>query len=245
MDQSVDVILLRSADDPDPYLSAFEEAGLRAVCEPVLAFDFPNQSALLSSLHQRERFFGLVATSPRVATALDRAFATDPDLADRWHGAPAYAVGPKTGARLDEIGFHALGMNSGSAGELSKRIRDDAPSDSLLFLCGNRRRDALPNRLGRAGIPFEELVVYRTRARKRLDVPAPSASAWLVFFSPSGLEAVRRDRSVDASNYRIAAIGPTTAGALEDSGLFVEAVAPTPSPEGLVTAITHSQRDEK
>jgi len=240
MPESPDVILLRSADEPDRYLSAFADAGYEAVCKPVLTFAFPNQSALAECLARRERFGALVATSPRVGTALRRLFGEREELAQAWRGALAYAVGPKTAAQLRDTGLQPMGAEAGDAAALAARIVDEAPSSPLLFLCGNRRRDTLPERLRRAGVPFEELVVYETRTRDGLTLPPAHPSVgttWLVFYSPSGLEAVERAGGVDLADYRIATIGPTTGGALDEVGVEVEAVAREPSPAALVSAI--------
>ncbi|MFB6279054.1 MAG: uroporphyrinogen-III synthase, partial [Salinibacter sp.] len=70
MPESPDVVLLRSADEPDRYLAAFRQAGMQAVCEPVLTFAFPSQEALADHLKAPDRYAALIATSPRVGTAL-------------------------------------------------------------------------------------------------------------------------------------------------------------------------------
>lgn len=241
MRETPDVILLRSADDPDPYVAAFENEGRRAVCEPVLSFTFPNPSALCERLVRADRYGGLIATSPRVGIALDRVISDRPELVESWQAKVAYAVGPKTAERLREVGLPPLGAEAGDAAALADRIVDEAPEAPLLFLCGNRRRDTLPNRLQAAAVPFDELVVYETHTRKYLDLPRAGGGTWLAFFSPSGLEAVQEAPSVDPERYRIAAIGPTTGGALEEAGLSVEAVATEPSPKGLVAAITDTE----
>ncbi len=238
MSESPDVILLRSADEPDRYLAAFGRAGLRAVCEPVLAFAFQNQAALRDRLEQGGKYDALVATSPRAATALQRLFADHEGLAESWGGRRAYAVGPKTAERLQAVGLEPRGHSAGDAEALVSYIVDDAPAAHLLFLSGNRRRDTLPGGLRDGGVPFDELVVYETRTRTALALPSPTETSWLAFFSPSGLEAVAQAESVDLSDYHIAAIGPTTRGALEDAGHPVDAVAAEPSPDGLVSAIT-------
>lgn len=237
MKESVDVILLRSADEPDPYVEAFRETGLRATCVPVLTFRFPNQRQLERRLEERDRYAGLIATSPRVAEALDRAFATNDELSTLWGGAPAYVVGPKTAERLRNAGLRPRGMDAGTAEALADQIVEEAPNGLLLFLSGNRRRDVLPNRLEASEIPFDELTVYETRTRSSLDLPTAEGRTWLSFFSPSGLEAVQTAPDVDVAPYCVAAIGPTTAATLEDEGVSVEAVAPEPSPDGLAKAI--------
>jgi len=243
MAESPDVVLLRSADEPDRYLAVLREEGMRAVCEPVLTFAFPNQERLADHLEDVDQYAALVATSPRAGTALGRLFAAENDLAARWRGVPAFAVGPKTAERLREAGLVPRGADAGNAAALAEQIAAAVPPGPLLFLCGNRRRDTLPSRLREAGLAFDEVVVYETRARRDLTLPLsrePPGSTWLVFFSPSGLAAVKQAPSVDPGrlrSYRTAAIGPATRGALEEAGWPVEAVASEPSPDGLAEAL--------
>lgn len=237
-----DVILLRSADEPDRYVEAFREVGLRAVCESVLSFRFPNQSTLGQYLDQRSRYSALVATSPRVGVALSRAFLKNKQRTMRWRDARAYAVGPKTAAALRDVGLRPVGQEGGTARDLAHRIIRNEPDAPVLFLCGNRRRDVLPDKLTEADIPFDELVVYETGTRSDLSIPPPEGHAWLVFFSPSGLEAVQKNETIELDDYCIAAIGPTTARALEDESVTVDCVAREPSPEGLVSAIRSTEK---
>jgi len=236
-----DIILLRSAEAPDPYVRAFEKVGVRAVCKPVLAFDFPNEEALRHRLRSPERYGGVVATSPRVGRALHRVFDDEGTVHTAWEGRSAYAVGPKTADELRELAFEVEGEDTGSAAALADRIAETGPPGPLLFLSGNRRRDDLPDGLRESGIDFEELVVYETRARTDLSLPPPGDETWLVFFSPSGLEAAQQAGVGGLTEYRLATIGPTTAAALEEAGLTPEAVAETPSPEGVVDAILSEQ----
>lgn len=231
------VILLRSAGDPDAYLDAFERADFQAVCEPVLSFRFPFQDELAQHLADTDRYAHLVATSPRAVRALRDVLADHPSLHDEWRDRTVFAVGPKTGAALDRLALDVRGQETGSADALVDHIASAVLDGRLLFLSGSRRRDALPQGLRNRDVPFDEVVVYETHVRTTLSLPAPSAQRWLVFFSPSGLEAVRHASGVEASAYRVAAIGPTTAGALESAGLRVDAVASTPGPNPLVAAL--------
>lgn len=238
-----DLILLRGGRDPDPYVQAFAEVGVRAVCTPVLAFTFPNDDALRSRLETPEAYGALIATSPRVGRALQRIFDNNGPSHAGWEGKRAYAVGPKTAEQLRSLSFDVAGEDTGTASALAERIVRDDPDRPLLFLCGNRRRDDLPNALNEAGITFEEQVVYETHTRTDLRLPAPSGESWLVFFSPSGLEAVQA-ADVPLAEYHCAAIGPTTADALRTVGVSPRAVADTPSPEGLVEAILTARRSD-
>lgn len=231
------VYLLRSASDPDPYLAAFVEAGMKATCVPVLRFTFPHQDALRRRLRAVDRYAGLVVTSPRAVQAMQKAWRDDDALHARWQDKPAYAVGPKTASVLGAEGLHPVGAGSGSAAALASVIANKNPGGPLLFLSGNRRRDTLPSELADAGIAFDEQVVYRTHTRTDIRLPGAQAGDWLVFFSPSGGEAVRQSPAVEPGRFRIGAIGPTTAAALEEEGMPVEAVAASPTPEALRRAI--------
>ncbi len=232
-----DIILLRTVDQPDPYVGAFEEVGIRAVCKPVLTFEFPNEDALRDRLRTPDRYGGVVATSPRVGWALHRVFDDEGTTHAQWEGRTAYAVGPKTAEELRELSFEVRGEETGTASELADQIVRSEPDPPLLFLCGNRRRDELPEELRNAGIDFDELVVYETRPRTDLSLPPPGDETWLTFFSPSGLEAIQQAETGPLGDYRCAAIGPTTAAALEDAGIAPAAVAGSPTPEALVDAV--------
>lgn len=239
---SPDVILLRSADDPDPYVQAFSDVGYRAVCRSVLRFTFPNEQALRERLRSAERYAGLVATSPRVGRALQRIFDDEGTTHAAWEGATAYAVGPKTADELRALSFDVQGAETGSAADLAAHIADVGPTAPLLFLCGNRRRDELPDRLRAEEITVDELVVYETHPRTDLTLPPPGGETWLAFFSPSGIEAAQRaEPRGRLEAYHCAAIGPTTGAALEEAGFTPAAVAASPSPEGLVDAILEAE----
>ena len=229
------VVLLRSADGPeDRYVRALEKRSLQATCVPVLAFRFPNQDALRSCLTDPSQYAGLILTSPRAVRALE-GIDLPKAVWDTWTDQPAYAVGPKTASAVRDIGFTPSGEGAGSASALESVIAKQ--KKPYLFLCGNRRRDVLPDALQEAGTPFEELIVYETGLRTALDIPDAREGDWLAFFSPSGIEAVTQHAADKAKGYQVAAIGPTTASALRDGGWAVDAVAETPSPDALADAI--------
>jgi uroporphyrinogen-III synthase len=237
------VLLLRSASAPDPYVQALADAGWRADCRPVLRFSFPADTALRDHLKRADRYAALIATSPRAARAVRRVLDDVGTLHAAWTDRPVYVVGPKTGERFEALGFEVRGADTGDAAQLAARIADDAPPGRLLFLSGSRRRDTLPDGLRTAGVPFDELVVYETHLRTDVELPSPAACRWLVFFSPSGLKAIRATGTGSLVDYRCAAIGPTTAQTLREAGIDVAAVADTPSPDGLVRALDRASAD--
>ena len=230
------VYLLRGAEPDDDYVQALEARGFQVVAVPVLRFIFIHAAALRDKLRAPERYGGLVLTSPRAVEALHRIDANS-GLLTLWREKPAYVVGPKTASEASLLGLEPAGQEGGAAEELADMIVQDPPEMPLLFLCGNRRRDVLPEQLLAAGVPFEELVVYETHPVGALDVSSHPAPDWLVAFSPSGLEAVQQTSGLDRDQVRIAAIGPTTAEAWRAAGWFVAAVAESPTPEALTRAV--------
>jgi uroporphyrinogen-III synthase len=235
---SAEITLLRSPDSPDAYLQAFDEAGLSATCEPVLSFTFPDQERLIERLESADVHGGLVITSPRAVEALRQAFDAEPGLKVLWEEKPVFVVGPKTASKVRDLDLTPQAQTAGDAEALVESIGaiwdEQSLRSPLLFLSGNRRRDALPNGLVRIGIPVTEHVVYKTHVRTDLDIE--DGTEWLVFFSPSGLESVEASR-INATSYRRAAIGPTTGDALTGAGLTPDAVAERPTPSALVQAI--------
>ena len=103
----------------------------------------------------------------------------------------------------------------------------------------------LPGALLAANIPLVTQVVYETVSIDGIGslvhtvLVSPDPPQWLVFFSPSGVEAVAPAiKACVGGTLKVAAIGGTTAAALKANGVAVAAVALKPSAEGLTAAIT-------
>ncbi len=229
------VCLLRTLEADDPYERALTEAGFTVVAQPVLQFTAVNQQALLVKLKRPDDYAGLLVTSPRAVQIL--AVCLDPEIGRAWKTKPAFVVGPRTAALLRDLGFRPQGEAAGDARTLAPLLTSQLWENPLLFPCGNRRRDVLPEALRAARVPFEECIVYETHLRRSLDLSTFAAADWLVFFSPSGVEAMQQAQGIDHAAVRHAALGPTTAEALEVAGWTVDAVADAPTPEALARAL--------
>lgn len=233
------VWLLRAPRPDDPYERALREAGFTPHPVPVLDFVFEDPAGLARTLADPAHG-ALVLTSPRAAEAVARVWSAE--LRSRWQTRPVYVVGPRTGEAVGRLGLVPQGAEAGSAPMLADHILSRPPAGRLLFLTGDRRRDELPDRLRAAGRAFDERVVYRTHLRSRLDVSGAPSPVWVVWFSPSGVEAVEEEGGFDPRAVRRAAIGPTTAARLADAGWPAHAVADAPTPEGLVKALARGRR---
>jgi len=182
-----------------------------------------------------------------------------------------YVVGPATRNALIKLGFHSsniLGHETGYGEALAAYIikhyeehfQLDRPPN-LLFLVGEVRRDIIPKTLtaNTPRIPITELVVYETTTRDfenelrgaidTLDT-LENKNRWMVVFSPTGTDkavSVMKERmqKEDQVIWRVLTIGPTTRNFMVNKlGVEPDAVAESPSPEGLMKVIEdHNESD--
>ena len=239
------VLLLRSGDESSENMpgqevscaweKALNDADFDTHTLPVLTFEYAGQDRLYSLLKQPDRYAGLIFTSPRAVEAFGRTFPGTGDTG--WENKVLFTVGPRTAAAIRALGYEPEGENTGSAEQLAAYILKRHTGGTLLFLCGDRRRDVLPSLLNKAGIRTEEIVVYQTRLCTLHAWPGDTKPDWVVFFSPSGLEAMLHSTEVSLESISIAAIGSVTAEAVRAHGFRVHATAHEPTPEALALAL--------
>lgn len=219
----------------DAYAQALGAIGYAVVQVPALSFTFTQPDRLRACLGAADAFGGLICTSPRAVHAITEA--TGAAALSPWRIKRSYAVGPATAEALAALGLAPEQPLAGTGEALAEQIIQAPPAPlPLLFLCGNRRREVLPAMLTAAGIAWQEQQVYATHEQTDVSLPEGPSPAWVVSFSPSGIPALQALLS-EAPDACIAAIGPTTASALQACGLPVSAVAARPSPEGLAAAL--------
>lgn len=229
------VFLLRTeADAEDPFAAVLHAAGYQPFVLGVQEVVWVDPEQLQRVLAHPEAYGGLILTSPRAVEAVRRLG----QLLEAWRTHPVYAVGPRTAEAARALGLRPCGQESGTGINLAHFIlTQPRPKRPLLFLCGARRSEELPMLLRQEGIPLEECVVYDTRPIIPNVPTAAPLPDWVVLFSPSAWESARQ-LSLDWSRVRIAAIGPTTAQALRQQQVRVDAVAAKPTPEGLLQALS-------
>lgn len=121
-----------------------------------------------------------------------------------------YSIGNTTRKLIEEKwGKDKLVATAENAQRLGERLIDDGRKD-VLFFCGNKRRDELPNKMRSEGGKAEEIVVYETE-----ETSSKLAKDYdgILFFSPSAVEAFYR-KNQPAKNTVLFAIGKTTEEAL-------------------------------
>lgn len=96
--------------------------------------------------------------------------------------------------------------------ELAKLIVSDASIGKVVFLCGNIRRNELPEHLSAHQIGVEELVVYHT-----VETPALLGERYdgVLFFSPSSVRSFFQQNTPDGETVYFA-IGETTGAAVQE-----------------------------
>jgi len=202
----------------DHYRMEFEKAGFLVDFVPLLSFQPCDVPSLRCLLQQHVQFGGLIITSETVLTILESYISEMDSLLEPWRRKKVFALGGATIVHLTEkLRFEpslVFGKSTCSASDLAKVIVNDNEncrfSLPLLFLCGDRRRNELPEALKRSCIDFHEFVAYYTvlstesiieslfsrlktmknELPSNVDPPdSEPHEIWLTFFSPSGIEA--------------------------------------------------------
>ena len=99
----------------------------------------------------------------------------------------------------------------------------------VVFICGNKRRDALPEILSASGIQMQEIVVYETEeSPKKMDEDFDA----VLFFSPSAVSSFFRYNQLSEDTICFA-IGETTAESLKEMNIENIVISPYPQEERL------------
>jgi uroporphyrinogen III methyltransferase/synthase len=244
------VLLTRTPEQASGLARALEEAGAEPVQVPTIrvapAPPGPELEAALAGLPEYDWIVFTSANAVRALSALMGGAGPPP------HALPARAlcVGPATSAAAAQAGFAvaALPAPVGDAEALLAALRRGVPvaGSRVLWPRGAAAGPALALGLREAGAWVDDVVVYRTEAAA-FDAPALAAALAegslhaLTFASPSAARSfaagMGRDGMAAARRVVVAAIGQVTASALVELGLSADAVAESPEPAALVTAL--------
>lgn len=119
-----------------------------------------------------------------------------------------YCIGTATTKMAGKyFGEEKIAGSANEASSLAGLIVEDHIRDEVIFFCGDRRRDELPEILRNHDIEVNEIIVYQTIA-----VPHKVDKAYqgILFFSPSAAESFFRQNKLAATTI-LFAIGNTTA----------------------------------
>lgn len=129
-----------------------------------------------------------------------------------------------------------LFIGGGTAKALLKLLGEH-PDEKYLYPCGNLHKKDIPNYLDEQGIYYKEGIIYENRPSDLSTLDIESYNL-ISFFSPSGITALFHNfPKFEQKETVVAAFGPTTAKAAEESGLRVDIKAPKPNMPSMCTAI--------
>lgn len=126
---------------------------------------------------------------------------------------------------------------SGKLKDLYEILNKHRENEKLLLPCSDIRKDDLPDFLRVNDFEYTEGVFYRTVASDLSDLEDIFYDM-IVFFSPSGVKSLYHNfPHFKQNNTRIAAFGPATSKAVEDSGMNLNIKAPIPQAPSMTMAI--------
>ena len=182
----------------------------------------------------------------------DHAPYQEPDIPNTHHGTPP----PHAPARIPESKTAPRGLPGGVTGPHDSSWRAHASDDSparlrtapeaarrVLLPASALADPALADGLRRAGWEVEQVAAYTTVTADACDLPPDLERTWaagsvdaVVLTAPSTTRAVLELLGPPPQGTGLVAIGATTAAATRELGLTVAAVAPSPTPEGVLQA---------
>ena len=142
-----------------------------------------------------------------------------------------YCIGTATCKLVAEnFGEEKIAGTADSAAELAEVIAEDRFIDTIIFFCGDQRRDELPEILRQNDIEVNEITVYQT-----IQVPHKITRPYhgILFFSPSAVESFFKINTI-ADQTILFAIGNTTATAIKKFTSNKIIISPEPGKENLV-----------
>lgn len=106
------------------------------------------------------------------------------DLAPATARPKTYCVGENTRALLETNGFNDVHSYQ-KAEQMVRHLKITAIQKELIFFCGDKRRDELPQYLSESGTKWTEVILYQTLLTPR-EITGRFAAT--LFFSPSGAQ---------------------------------------------------------
>lgn len=209
-----------------------EELGLNVVIEPAIRFEFRKEwSSVVSTIEESSTpIFSF--TSQNGVEGLKRLLNEGYTLPEK---SVYYAVGGKTAAALEELGFNAVVPQLQYGEHLGRKIITDVKLADLndatvIHFCGNRRRDEMRQVLEDSDISVKDIVVYKT-VLNQMEINLDNIEG-VLFYSPSAVEAFRKSGGFRQNDLpELFAIGQTTGQELSiETGRNVH-ISPVPDTE--------------
>jgi uroporphyrinogen-III synthase len=235
------VVLTGAAGTLDGLARALVGAGFDVRESPLITFAPPTTWALVDqAIDQLAQYAAITLTSPRAATAFGERVVQRGRTGGS--GPEVWAGGSTTAAawpgRLGQPRVAGGGAEGEGAGErLAADVLGAGIAGPVLFPCGDRRRDELPDLLRKAGLTVTEVICYCTRLADEATAAAALVGASIaIVTSPSVAQLLCRARD-ESTRPKLVAIGTTTATTLERAGWPPVAIARAPTSAAILEAV--------
>jgi uroporphyrinogen-III synthase len=250
------IVVTRTLERSQELVSELAREGAQVFVLPAVAFAPPEDWRLLDEeLRRLDGFDSLLFLSTNAVRYL---YQRSCELGIKCHMLPptqqfVAAVGPATAAAAEEVGIRVdYVAKSHTAESLVRELGESVKGRKVLVPRSDRGDERLAAALREAGAELTEVVAYRTAVPQKFDaqllalLQRAEVDA-IVFASPSAYHNLKGvigpgEMAELSSRVDFAAIGPTTARALRDSGARVAIEANESSAAGLADAIAKYYR---
>jgi uroporphyrinogen-III synthase len=205
----------------DDLIRSMESADIRVTQHNFIQKEMVDQSGFKqNSIHPV-----IVLTSQTAAHAwieMMNKFRLDPSLYQIYClPSCAKALANQPGAKIAMVDKDAV--------SLAYSIVKDKSISKVTFICGNLRREELPEKLSEKGIVVEEIIAYKT---KLTSFKIQEDYHGVLFFSPSAIDSyLLMNPAITCDAF---CLGQTTANHAQETGFLKIQVADTPTPESMV-----------
>ena len=187
-----------------------EQAGLKGVVIDTISFI---ETQVIQSVEvQQEIEQALMLTTAVVFTSVKAVEAVAEELKGHRPGWEIFCIGHATRQAVEKnFAKHLVSGIAENASALAKTIVESG-ADEVIFFCGDKRRDELPDLLHEHGVEVNEITVYHTAT-----IPQKVEKKYngILFFSPSAVKSFFQKNKPNGQTV-LFAIGKTTANEIKN-----------------------------
>lgn len=224
---------------------AIGTASVRVLERPLMRFAPPaDWAALDEALAHLDRYQAVAITSPRAGEALAERLPRGGAAARAAaRGLDLWASGSRTARpvvgwfRAVRLAGGTRGQEEGAAEALVRAILAGRRPARVLFPCGDRRRDALPDGLRSAGVTVDDVPAYRSVLADEQDARAACRDADVLVVGSPSVAALLARTCPAGRRPDLVTIGPVTAAAARDNGWDPAAIASSPTVEAVAAGV--------
>ncbi|HMO63592.1 MAG TPA: uroporphyrinogen-III synthase [Ferruginibacter sp.] len=224
--QQTNIHILCTRPLPGWLIQEAAEAGIDIAVIP-----FIQTEAIQTVEVQQEIENALLQSATVVFTSMNAVEAVAAELEGHKPDWQIYCIGTATTKlAVQYFGEAALANTAADAAALANLMIEEGVDDEVIFFCGDKRRDELPDILQDGGIAVNEIVVYQT-----IELPNVIEEAYhgILFFSPSAVRSFFRKNKPAAATV-LFAIGSTTAAEIKKISNNKIVISDEPGKENLV-----------